>query len=277
MFSRDCVSCDTASVASQMSNPYGTPRLGLGPLPQDMMRYAGGCASAGSMRRDPNAASRPLHSNLSRLRCGADKRQSNTMGSSSSSYRHEDPSYENVHVQWQNGFEFGRSREYDTSYSNNHQQQQQQQLQQQRPLLQRARSESPTFSNQQRRMQRAAAQAQSTQKSSKLADPFKNYELNADNNSFKPKQAAPVELSDELEGAVGGAATEAQAGLELDANESVEPIISISIDNETDTTTTTTTTTTATNNQPNNANAATASSNNNNNNNSTSNTSETNE
>lgn len=262
MFSRDCVSCDTASVASQMSNPYGTPRLGLGPLPQDMMRYQGGCASAGSMRRDPNAASRPLHSNLSRLRCGADKRQNNTMGSSS--YRHEDPSYENVHVQWQNGFEFGRSREYDTSYSNNHQQQQQQ-----RPLLQRARSESPTFSNQQRRTQRAAAQAKSTQKSSKLADPFKNYELNADNNSFKPKQAAPVELSDELEGAVGGAANEA-TGLELDANEPVEPIISISSDNETDTTTTTTTTTTATNNQPNNSNAATASNN-------SSNTSETNE
>lgn len=261
MFSRDCVSCDTASVASQMSNPYGTPRLGLGPLPQDMMRYQGGCASAGSVRRDPNAASRPLHSNLSRLRCGTDKRQNNTMGSSS--YRHEDPSYENVHVQWQNGFEFGRSREYDSSYSNNHQQQQQQlqQQQQQRPLLQRARSESPTFSNQQRRMQRAAAQAQNSQKSSKLADPFKNYELNADNNSFKPKQAAPVELSDELEGAVGGAATEPVG--DLDANEpTVEPIIAISSDNETDTTTSTTTTTTATNNQPNNANAAIASNNN---------------
>nr|XP_032294382.1 ring canal kelch protein [Drosophila virilis] len=202
MFSRDCVNCDTASVASQMSNPYGTPRLGLGTLPQDMMRYQG---STASMRRDANgAAARPLHSNLSRLRCGADKRQNLTAGNScsSSSYRHEDPSYENVHVQWQNGFEFGRSREYDASYN-----------QQQRPLLQRARSESPTFSNQQRRMQSAAAQvqAQNCQQSAKLADPFKNYELNVDNNSFKPKQPAAMELCDELEGAVGGAAAESDA------------------------------------------------------------------
>ncbi|KAM8717339.1 hypothetical protein ACLKA7_004092 [Drosophila subpalustris] len=249
MFSRDCVSCDTASVASQMSNPYGTPRLGLGPLPQDMMRFQGGCASAGTVRRDVNAAARPLHSNLSRLRCGADKRQNN---STPGSYRYEDPSYENVHVQWQNGFEFGRSREYDASY--NHQQQQQQQ----RPLLQRARSESPTFSNQQRRMQRAAAQAQSQsvtpKSSSKLADPFKNYELNAENNSFKPKQPT-IELADDMEGAVGGAATENVD--ELD----VEPLEPMNLsDNETDTTTTTATiATTATNNQQtasnNNANA----------------------
>jgi len=238
MFSRDCVSCDTASVASQMSNPYGTPRLGLGPLPQDMMRFQGGCASAGTVRRDVNAAARPLHSNLSRLRCGAEKRQNNF---STGSYRYEDPSYENVHVQWQNGFEFGRSRECDVSY--NHQQQQQQQ---QRPLLQRARSESPTFSNQQRRMQRAAAQAQAVtpKSSSKLADPFKNYELNADNNSFKPKQPT-IELLDDLEGAVGGAAAEIVA--ELD----VEPLEPMNLsDNETDTTTTVTATTaTSTNNQ----------------------------
>ncbi|KAH8392454.1 hypothetical protein KR215_008912, partial [Drosophila sulfurigaster] len=238
MFSRDCVSCDTASVASQMSNPYGTPRLGLGPLPQDMMRFHGGCASAGTMRRDVNATNRPLHSNLSRLRSGAEKRQANS-STASSSYRYEDPSYENVHVQWQNGFEFGRSREYDASY--NHQQQQQLPLQQ-RPLLQRARSESPTFSNQQRRMQRAAAQAQAQgtpKSSSKLADPFKNYELNAENNSFKPKQPA----AEELEGAVGGAAAEGGGSIaELDV-ELMEPM-NLS-DNETDTTTTTTTVATA--------------------------------
>lgn len=252
MFSRDCVNCDTASVASQMSNPYGTPRLGLGTLPQDMMRYQG---SSASMRRDAtNPTARPLHSNLSRLRCGADKRPNRT-AETSSSYRHEDPSYENVHVQWQNGFEFGRSREYDGNYN------------QQRPLLQRARSESPTFSNQQRRMQRAAAQAQAqaqshnAQHSAKLADPFKGYELNVDNNSFKPKQPTAMEMCDELEGAVGGAAAES------DAEQTLENLNAS--DNETETTTTTTTSASTTTAMPaaaatatptatNNANAATS-------------------
>ncbi|EDW39735.1 GL15763 [Drosophila persimilis] len=226
MFSRDCVSCDTASVASQMSNPYGTPRLGG--LPQDMVRYqsscTGSCAAStasSTMRRDPNAAARPLHSTLSRLRSGADKRNPN--GAAASNYRYEDPSYENVHVQWQNGFEFGRSRDYDPTYH-------------QRPMLQRARSESPTFSNQQRRLQRQAAQAQQQAQPSaaKPGDPFKNYKLNTENNSFKPKPPVPVELPDELEGAVGGAAVEVSVA-EVEAELPVDPPVNLS-DNETETT-----------------------------------------
>ncbi|XP_068140268.1 ring canal kelch protein-like [Drosophila tropicalis] len=158
MFSRDCVSCDTASVASQMSNPYGTPRLGVG-LPQDMMQH-------------------------------------------------------------------------------------QQQQQHQRPLLQRARSESPTFSNQQRRLQRqaAAAAAATTQTQNQTqSNSFKNYNLNVENNSFKPKQQqqqqqasppAPVDLSDDFEGAVGGAAAPVD-NLPNDA-ESAEAAVTLS-DNETET------------------------------------------
>ncbi|KAH8246497.1 hypothetical protein KR038_005803 [Drosophila bunnanda] len=221
MFSRDCVSCDTASVASQMSNPYGTPRLGVG-LPQDMVRFQSSCsggactaagAAASTMRRDTTG--RPLHSTLSRLRMnGGERRNQNAVAAAN--YRYEDPSYENVHVQWQNGFEFGRSRDYDPN-SIYHQQQQQQ-----RPMLQRARSESPTFSNQQRRLQRQAAQAAQAQLKPPppgSPDPFKNYKLNAENNSFKPKSAASAE---ELEGAVGGAVVE-MPPLELDA-ESVDPV-----------------------------------------------------
>lgn len=96
--------------------------------------------------------------------------------------------YENVHVQFQN-FEFGRSRE-------------------DRPTLTRARSESPTFSQRLKRQQNHHV---------KFPDPFKNYELNTENNSFKPKalQAKiqkvepsekpvdPIEIVEE-EGAVGG-------------------------------------------------------------------------
>ncbi|KAH8333930.1 hypothetical protein KR059_004589 [Drosophila kikkawai] len=221
MFSRDCVSCDTASVASQMSNPYGTPRLGVG-LPQDMVRFQSSCsggactaggATASTMRRD--ATGRPLHSTLSRLRMnGGERRNQNAVAAAN--YRYEDPSYENVHVQWQNGFEFGRSRDYDANPIY-HQQQQQQ-----RPMLQRARSESPTFSNQQRRLQRQAAQAAQAQLKPPppgSPDPFKNYKLNAENNSFKPKSVAAAE---ELEGAVGGAVVE-MPPLELDA-EPVDPV-----------------------------------------------------
>lgn len=230
MFSRDCVSCDTASVASQMSNPYGTPRLGVG-LPQDMVRFQSSCAggactaagaAAATMRRENNAAGRPLHSTLSRLRMngGAERRNQNAVAAAN--YRYEDPSYENVHVQWQNGFEFGRSRDYDPNSIY-------QQQQQQRPMLQRARSESPTFSNQQRRLQRQAAQAAQAQQQLKppppgSPDPFKNYKLNAENNSFKPKSASAAE---ELEGAVGGAVGGAVVELpplELEPEAAVDPV-----------------------------------------------------
>lgn len=102
--------------------------------------------------------------------------------------------YENVHVQFQN-FEFGRSRE-----------------ERDRPALIRARSESPTFSQRLKRQQSHHA---------KFPDPFKNYELNTENNSFKPKalQAKiqkveavdkqhvlvdPIDILEEEEGAVGG-------------------------------------------------------------------------
>lgn len=138
-------------------------------------------------------------------------------------YRYEDPSYENVHVQWQNGFEFGRSRDYDPN-PNYHQQ---------RPMLQRARSESPTFSNQQRRLQRQAAQAQQQQQQQQQSkppgspDPYKNYKLNTENNSFKPK------VAEELEGAVGGAVVEKAASPEVEL-EVVDPV-NLS-DNETETT-----------------------------------------
>jgi len=223
MFSRDCVSCDTASVASQMSNPYGTPRLSG--LPQDMVRFqsscAGACAAAGAastIRRDTNASARPLHSTLSRLRNGAEKRNPNRLAGN---YQYEDPSYENVHVQWQNGFEFGRSRDYDPNST----------YHQQRPMLQRARSESPTFSNQQRRLQRLSAQAQQQSQQAMppgSPDPYKNYKLNADNNSFKPKPTA----AEELEGAVGGAVAEIAAP-EVDIE--VVDLVSCS-DNETETT-----------------------------------------
>ncbi|KAH8324556.1 hypothetical protein KR074_011067 [Drosophila pseudoananassae] len=220
MFSRDCVSCDTASVASQMSNPYGTPRLGG--LPQDMVRFqgsscAGGCGATSTMgRRENGGSNRPLHSTLSRLRSGAEKR--NQGAGVVGNYRYEDPSYENVHVQWQNGFEFGRSRDYDPNPN----------YAQQRPMLQRARSESPTFSNQQRRLQRQAAQAQQQQQAKPPGspDPFKNYKLNAENNSFKPK------VAEELEGAVGGAVVEKAASPEVDL-EAVDPV-NLS-DNETET------------------------------------------
>jgi len=205
-----------------MSNPYGTPRLSG--LPQDMVRFqsscAGACAAAGAastIRRDANASARPLHSTLSRLRNG-EKRNPNRVAGN---YQYEDPSYENVHVQWQNGFEFGRSRDYDPNST----------YHQQRPLLQRARSESPTFSNQQRRLQRQGAQAQQQSQQPKppgSPDPYKNYKLNADNNTFKPKPIA----ADELEGAVGGAVAEI-ALPEVDI-EVVDPV-SLS-DNETETT-----------------------------------------
>ncbi|KAH8413212.1 hypothetical protein KR009_008846 [Drosophila setifemur] len=219
MFSRDCVSCDSSSVASQMSNPYGTPRLGG--LPQDMVRFqsscAGACAAGGAstIRRDNIASARPLHSTLSRLRNGTEKRNQAGLAGN---YRYEDPSYENVHVQWQNGFEFGRSRDYDPN-PNYHQH---------RPMLQRARSESPTFSNQQRRLQRQAAQAQQQAKPPKSPDPYKNYKLNVENNTFKPKPTA----AEELEGAVGGAVAEI-APCELEP-EAVDPV-NLS-DNETETT-----------------------------------------
>lgn len=142
MFSRDCVDCDSASAAAQMGNPYGTPRLSG--LPQDIVRFNAraemhASSSAAYRRHNELNNSRPQHNTLNRLREGEP-----------SPYirRYEDPSYENVHVQWQNGFEFGRSRDYDHSlatattgsasaYPS---------LNMTRAPLQRARSESPNLS-----------------------------------------------------------------------------------------------------------------------------------
>ena len=109
MFSRDCVDCDAASAAAQMANPYGTPRL-TG-LPQDIVRFNARAemhASSSTAYRRHNELNnaRPQHNTLNRLR---------EAEPSPYARRYEDPSYENVHVQWQNGFEFGRSRDYDHS------------------------------------------------------------------------------------------------------------------------------------------------------------------
>uniref|UniRef100_A0A0K8UMG6 Ring canal kelch protein n=3 Tax=Bactrocera latifrons TaxID=174628 RepID=A0A0K8UMG6_BACLA len=184
MFSRDCSGCDAASAATHMSNPYYTPRLG-GMMPHDLMRFSAAnaemhapCAAASTaLRRDLNMRPRALN----RLREYEQNRREVATN------RYEDPSYENVHVHWQNGFEFGRSREYDHNYQNA--------TGTTRPQLQRARSESPNFNTQQRRMRQNYNATQSGNNvapaagysTTKYVDIFKNYVLNAENNTFKPK------------------------------------------------------------------------------------------
>lgn len=221
MFSRDCGGCDTVSATNAAQvNPYDTPRLSG--IPHDIVRFngraemhapcGGAAAATAGVRRD--ATGRPLRSTLNRLRGNDFNTTTNRVN------RHEDPSYENVHVQWHNGFEFGRSRDCEQTY---------QLQQQQRPILQRARSESPNFSTAgQRRMHQTNTKSNGNAttnggnvKSAKYADPFKNYELNAENNTFKPKlakieavdcvealilPAVVMEISDDLDGAAGGIA-----------------------------------------------------------------------
>lgn len=186
MFSRDCGGCDATSAATHMTNPYYTPRLG-GMMPHDLVRFSAAnaemhapcAAAAAALRRDLNMRPRALN----RLRESEQANRSNA-----ATHRYEDPSYENVHVHWQNGFEFGRSRDYEHGH----------QTATNRPQLQRARSESPSFSTQQRRMRQSANVAAPTGNSVastaggsavNYSDHFKNYVLNAENNTFKPKLA----------------------------------------------------------------------------------------
>lgn len=185
MFSRDCSGCDAASAATNMSNPYYTPRLG-GMMPHDLMRFSAAnadmhapCAAATTaLRRDLNMRPRALN----RLREYEQNRRD------TATHRYEDPSYENVHVHWQNGFEFGRSRDYDHNQQNS--------TGTPRPQLQRARSESPNFNTQQRRMRQNSNPTQSSNNNvapaagygtTKYVDTFKNYMLNTESNTFKPK------------------------------------------------------------------------------------------
>lgn len=199
MFSRDCSGCDAASAATHMSNPYYTPRLG-GMMPHDLMRFSAAnaeihapCAAASTaLRRDLNMRPRALN----RLREYEQNRRD------TATHRYEDPSYENVHVHWQNGFEFGRSRDYEHNHQNA--------TGTTRPQLQRARSESPNFNTQQRRIRQNSTATQSGNNvppaagfsTTKYIDTFKNYVLNAENNTFKPKLKS--ENSDVLNCAASG-------------------------------------------------------------------------
>lgn len=143
MFSRNCDSCDQTS----SSNTSSSQR-------RDLVRFNGRAEM--HTRRDPSG--RPLRSTLTRLReseCPSARRC------------FEESNYENVHVQFQNGFEFGRSRDmYESGRST---------------LPHRARSESPNFAD------RVCTQRHNSLCSTKYSDPFKNYELNTENNSFKPR------------------------------------------------------------------------------------------
>ncbi|XP_017492629.1 PREDICTED: ring canal kelch protein-like [Rhagoletis zephyria] len=183
-----------------MSNPYYTPRLG-NMMPHDLVRFSAAnaemhapcAAAAAALRRDLNMRPRALN----RLRESEQASRCDV----TTTHRYEDPSYENVHVHWQNGFEFGRSRDYEHSHQSANGTT--------RPQLQRARSESPSFSTQQRRMRQNVNGAATNSNNAataavnnipKYGDPFKNYVLNAENNTFKPK-LAKVENG---EGANGG-------------------------------------------------------------------------
>lgn len=198
MFSRDCVDCDAASAAAQMS-AYGTPRLSG--LPQDIVRFNARAEMHSSSTAGMNAPyrrlqdGRPLHSTLNRLR------EADNYGTNATARRYEDPSYENVHVQWQNGFEFGRSRDYDHSLAAPPYQS----PVTNRAPLQRARSESPTLSGQrnntQTRRLRSNTATHKTASREKFKDPFRNYELNSENNTFKPKLAKAETL--DVVGAAG--------------------------------------------------------------------------
>lgn len=142
MFSRNCDGCDDTTDSQQ-----------------DLVRFNG----RAEMHSKRDANGKPICSNLARLK-------NSEYSSSSSSFKREENNYENVHVQFHNGFEFGRSR--DTSYDHRNSMQSMN--------LIRARSESPSFS------QRVCKEQQNSSHSQYL-DPFKNYELNAENNTFKPK------------------------------------------------------------------------------------------
>lgn len=174
MFSRNCDGChySSSSTASAPSNnnTVGPTNNQIG---QDLVRFNGINPMTNSVlhtRRDPSG--RPLRSTLSRLRESEYHYQSpgslrraggnNNANNNGAGNINDENNYENVHVHFQNGFEFGRSRE---NYDN-------------RPQLLRARSESPTFS------QRVCKQRNIN---SQYSDPFKNYELNTENNTFKPK------------------------------------------------------------------------------------------
>uniref|UniRef100_A0A1A9W0K6 BTB domain-containing protein n=1 Tax=Glossina brevipalpis TaxID=37001 RepID=A0A1A9W0K6_9MUSC len=236
MFSRDCVDCDAASATAQMSNPYATPRLSG--LPQDIVRFNARamCCNAtpnqmSFRRQNSDLNNRPVHSTLNRLR------ETETFVNSR---RYEDPSYENVHVQWQNGFEFGRSRDQEhnaicgqnptASYAI---------TPVNRNTLQRTKCDSPNLnqrvsnnaaSNQQKRLRtntNSSSSSNSSSSNSKFKDPYRTYELNTENNTFKPKSNQNLKcdtlmdnnssestnkavdanigkLPEELEGAVGG-------------------------------------------------------------------------
>lgn len=154
MFSRNCDGCDyTTTAGAAVPIPQ--------PLPQDIVRFNGRAEM--HARRDPSG--RPLRSTLSRLKeSELPCRQ-----------RIEENNYENVHVHWQNGFEFGRSRD--------NQGLQPEPSSSSRPTLTRARSESPNFSQRMRKQRKDA----------KYSDPFKNYELNTENNTFKPRSSGARE------------------------------------------------------------------------------------
>ncbi|KNC22399.1 Ring canal kelch protein, partial [Lucilia cuprina] len=201
MFSRDCVDCDAASAAAQMANPYGTPRL-TG-LPQDIVRFNAraemhAAATTYSRRQNDLNTSRPMHNTLNRLR---------EAEPSPYARRYEDPSYENVHVQWQNGFEFGRSRDYDHSIAASAATGPYQSPAAQRAPLQRARSESPTLNQRSnayasRRLRAvnnnlttnqtvninpsSSSNASNNNNSVKFKESYRNFEKSSDNSNIKP-------------------------------------------------------------------------------------------
>lgn len=192
MFSRDCVDCDAASAAAQMANPYSTPRLSG--LPQDIVRFNGRAEmhSAATYRRQSelNTSSRPVHNTLNRLR---------EAEPSPYARRYEDPSYENVHVQWQNGFEFGRSRDYDHTGAY-------QSPAAQRAPLQRARSESPTLSQRNnayaasRRLRPTNNLGNGPSTSSSATNKFKESYRNMEASNFKPNltKAETLEVTENI-------------------------------------------------------------------------------
>lgn len=196
-----------------INNTYGTSNYNGsngGGLPHDIVHFNARaemcCPTTAShmfRRQHIDLNNRPLHNALNRLReteIYANQR------------RFDESPYENVHVQWQNGFEFGRSREHERSLAGPRHSL----TNSNRSPLQRARSESPS-STQKTPSTVHETTANSVHsknyrclRSNNIPDnvsgntgsnittnvPFLNkphhfygvnYELNSENNTFKPK------------------------------------------------------------------------------------------